>query len=139
MNNGYRAATKSVYYTAGYVNCQPPIPEGNNPCTNNYAADVARVVNAEPIGGIGRAYEYSRDASLLAFADLLFNAMWAKPTTCPANSTVCVPDGVYVDAFDDGQWYMAGTPPLAAAPKYFGQMWGYSSLSAWPAIRTGAQ
>jgi len=137
MNNGYRAATKSVYYTAGYVNCQPPIPEGNNPCTNNYAADVARVVNAEPIGGIGRAYEYSRDASLLAFADLLFNAMWAKPTTCPANSTVCVPDGVYVDAFDDGQWYMAGTPPLAAAPKYFGQMWGYPSSSAWPAYRLG--
>jgi hypothetical protein len=34
---------------------------------------------------------------------------------------------------------MAGKPPLAAAPKYFGQMWGWSQLSSWPAYRAGGQ
>ena len=138
MNTGYRAATKSVYYAAGYVNCQAPIPEGNNPCTNDYMdPDGARVISAEAIGGIARAYAYGKDASLKAFADLLFNAMWAKPTTCPANSTLCVPDGSYVNAFDDGGIDISGTPPLGSAPKWFGQMWGFPSLSAWPAYRLG--
>jgi hypothetical protein len=137
MSTGYRSTTKSVYYTAGYVNCQPPIPELNNGCTNNYDADGARVISAEAIGGIARAYAYSKDASLKAGADLLFNAMWAKPTTCPANSTLCVSDGSYVISYDDGQYYMAGTPPIGSAPKWFGQMAGFPSLSSWPAIRTG--
>jgi hypothetical protein len=137
LNSGYRSTTKSVYYTAGYVNCQPPIPELNNGCTNNYDADGARVISAEAIGGIARAYAYSKDASLKAGADLLFNAMWAKSTTCPANSTLCVSDGSYVISYDDGQWYMAGPPPIGSAPKWFGQMAGFPSLSSWPAIRTG--
>jgi hypothetical protein len=137
MNNGYRAATKSVYYAVGYVNCQPPIPEGNNPCTGDYDAADARDLNAEAIGGIARAYAYSKDASLKAFEDLLFNAMWAKPTTCPANSTLCVPDGSYVISFDDGQWFMTGAPPVGSAPKWFGQMAGFPALSAWPAYRLG--
>jgi hypothetical protein len=137
MSTGYRSTTKSVYYTAGYVNCQPPIPELNNGCTNNYDADGARVISAEAIGGIARAYAYSKDASLKAGADLLFNAMWAKSTTCPANSTLCVSDGSYVISYDDGQWYMAGPPPIGSAPKWFGQMAGFPSLSSWPAIRTG--
>jgi hypothetical protein len=83
------------------------------------------------------AYAYSKDPSLGAFIDVLYNAMWAKPTTCPAGSTVCVPDGIYMDQFDPGGTDISGTPPLGAAPKWFGQMWGVSSLSAWPAIRLG--
>jgi hypothetical protein len=95
------------------------------------------VISAEAIGGIARAYAYSGDATLKALADLLFNAMWAKPTTCPANSTLCVSDGSYVSAFDTGQVDVSGTPPTAAAPKWFGQMWGFPGLLAWPASRMG--
>jgi hypothetical protein len=134
---GYRAALKAVYYGVQYVNCQAPIPETNNPCTGGMDASGARVLSAEAIRGLMTAYAYNKDAGLKSLTDLLFNAMWAKPNTCPANSTLCVPDGVYVSAFDDGQWYVAGTPPLGAAPKYFGQMWGFSALSAWPAYRVG--
>ena len=134
---GYRAATKSIYYGVQYVNCQAPIPEGNNPCTAAMAADGARVLNAEAIRGLMTAYAYNKDEGLRSLTDVLFNGMWAKPGTCPVNSILCVSDGVYVDAFDDGQWYLAGTPPTGAAPKYFGQMWGFSELSSWPAIRLG--
>jgi len=32
---------------------------------------------------------------------------------------------------------ISGTPPGGAAPKWFGQMWGISSLASWPATRLG--
>jgi hypothetical protein len=140
MNRGYRSSTKSVYYMAGYVNCPlGSIPETGNWCTEDWDAWTARVISAEAVGGIARAYAYSKDASLKSFADLLYNAMWAKPATCPVGSAVCSPDGYYMLAFDNGQVDVSGTPPTAAAPKWFGQMWGYPGLSAWPAYRLGGQ
>ena len=64
--------------------------------------------------------------------------MWAKPGTCPSGSVVCVPDGTYVDAYDDNTgWYMTGTPPAGQSPKWFGDVWGFSGLAAWPAVRIG--
>ena len=135
---GYRASQKSVFYGVQYVNCQAPIQETpNSACTNGYSGSGARVINAEAIRGLMTAYAYSEDPSLGAVIDVLYNAMWAKPGTCPAGSTVCVPDGIYLDQFDGGGVDISGTPPGGAAPKWFGQMWGVSSLSAWPAIRLG--
>jgi hypothetical protein len=138
---GYWAAQKSVYYGAQYVNCQAPILDAAwNPCEGAtsspaFSGSGARVISAEPIRGLMAAYAYSKDASLGAFIDVLYNAMWAKPTTCAVGSTVCVSDGTYLDQFDPGGIDISGTPPTGAAPKWFGQMWGISSLSAWPAIR----
>jgi hypothetical protein len=83
------------------------------------------------------AYAYNQDPGLKSFADLLYNAMWAKPGTCPSGSVVCVPDGFYADSYDDTGWYMTGTPPVGQAPKWFGDVWGFSGLSAWPAVRVG--
>lgn len=134
---GYWPLMKSLYYGAQFVNCQEPIPEGNNPCTGDLDAADARVLNAESIRAVMAAYANNQDPGLKDFADLLFNAMWAKPNTCPTGSTICVADGTYVSAYDDGQSYMTGTPPTGKAPKYFGMAWGYSGLSAWPAIRIG--
>jgi hypothetical protein len=134
---GYRAATKSVYYGAQSVNCQAPIPEGNNPCTANFDAASARVLNAEALRALMPAYYHTKDESYKETADLLFNAMWAKPGTCPEGSTTCVPDGSYVKSYDDGDGYMTGRPPDGAAPKYFGMAWGFDLLSAWPAYRLG--
>jgi hypothetical protein len=134
---GYWPLKKAVYYGAQFVNCQAPIPEGNNPCTGDLDPAGARVLSAEAIRAVMTAYAYNKDPGLREFADLLYNAMWAKPSTCPAGSTVCVPDGAYVTAYDDNGWYMIGTPPTGQAPKWFGQVWGYSGLSAWPAVRVG--
>ena len=136
MTTGYRAAIKSVYYAAGYVNCQAPITEvgGNNPCTNNFGEDDGRVIGTEAIGGIARAYAYSGNSSLKTFVDTLYNGLWAKPGTCPGGSP-CVPDGYYGQSWDDGGWYMIGTPPVGKAPKWFGQMAGFPGLASWPAIR----
>jgi hypothetical protein len=84
------------------------------------------------------AYAYNKDPGLRGFADQLFNAMWAKPGTCPSGSVMCAPDGTYVDAYDDNTgWYMVGTPPAGQSPKWFGDIWGFSGLSAWPAARIG--
>jgi hypothetical protein len=135
---GYESSQKATYYGAQYVNCQAPIQEGPySPCTSGWTGSSARVINAEGIRGLMSAYAYSKDPSLRAFIDVLYNAMWAKPTTCPAGSTVCVPDGIYLDQFDPGGVDISGVPPSGAAPKWFGQMWGISSLSSWPATRLG--
>jgi hypothetical protein len=135
---GYESSQKAVYYGAQYVNCQAPIQEGPySPCTAGFTGDLARSISSEAIRGLMAAYPYSKDASLGAFIDVLYNAMWAKPGTCPAGSTVCVPDGIYMDQFDPGGTDISGTPPLGAAPKWFGQEWGISSLSSWPATRLG--
>jgi hypothetical protein len=136
---GFRAATNSVYYAAQFVNCQAPIPETPNPCVGAPdPADSARVLSAESIRAVMAAYAYNKDPGLKGFADQLYNAMWAKPGTCPSGSVVCVPDGTYVDAYDDNTgWYMTGTPPAGQSPKWFGDVWGFSGLAAWPAVRIG--
>jgi hypothetical protein len=134
---GYRAATKGMYYLAQFVNCQAPISESNVACTSGYSADQSRELGFETIRGIAAAYKYNKDASLEAFADTIFNAEWAKPATCPSGSTICVPDGTYVLDYDTGQSFMIGTPPIGEAPKWFGQGFGVSALSAWAADRIG--
>jgi hypothetical protein len=134
---GYWSRNSAVYYGVQYVNCQAPIPEGNNPCTGGLDADSARVLSAEVIRAVAAAYAYNQDETLKEFADLLYNAMWAKPGTCPAGSTVCVPNGSYLNAYDDGGGYMTGAPPGGQMPKWFGDVWGFSGLSAWPAVRLG--
>jgi len=128
---GYSPDLKAIWYAAGYVNCQPPInPAGNTPCTMDYAASTEREVNLETIGGITMAYEYNHNSALLAFAQTLYNAAWAKPGTCV--SSLCVSDGTYVNAWDS--FYISGAPPVSgAAPKYFGQAFGYSMWD-FPAV-----
>jgi len=137
---GYEASQKSVYYGAQFVNCQAPIQvTPYSPCTSGWTGSGARVINAEAIRGLMAAYAYNKDPGLKSVIDVLFNAMWAKPTTCPAGSTVCVPDGIYLSQFDDGGVDISGTPPGTLSQKWFGQMWGISSLSSWPATRLGGQ
>jgi hypothetical protein len=134
---GYRPPAKGMYYFAQFVNCQAPISESNVACTAGYSADQSRELGFETIRGIAAAYKYNGDASLEAFADTIFDAEWAKPATCPSGSAICVPDGTYVIDYDNGQAFMIGTPPLGQAPKWFGQAFGISALSAWPADRIG--
>jgi hypothetical protein len=134
---GYRAPMKGLYYFAQFVNCQAPISESNTGCTKGDAVQDMRVLGFETERGIAAAYKYNGDASLKTFVDTLYNAQWAKPGTCPSGSTICVPDGSYVNSYDDGGWYMTGTPPTGDTPKWFGQAFGVSALSAWPAYRIG--
>jgi hypothetical protein len=140
-NYGYRPATKGLYYYAGGIECQPPISESNGLCASYMAADTSRTLSPEGFRGVATAYAYNQDPTLKALADTMYNAMFAKPTTCPAGPTLCVPDGAYVDGMDDGQ-YMINVPPLAslgnATPwKYFGLFFGVTALSSWPGYRIG--
>jgi len=83
------------------------------------------------------AYDYSKDHNLLDFGDTLYNAMFAKPGTCPSGSAVCAPDGQYLSDFDNGSWYLTGTPWNNRWHKYFGMVFGIGAAAGWPAYRIG--
>ena len=138
---GYWPAAKGLYYFVGGVDCQAPIADTNTLCTGGNNAGQARTLSAEALRGLQAAYAYSQDPNLKAFNDTLYNAMWARPTTCPAGSAVCVPDGFYIDPMDDGQYMIAVTPFSSlgnATPwKWYGMFFGFSAQSAWPGYRVG--
>jgi hypothetical protein len=115
---------------SGTVNCVPPIQYLTVGCMSD--VESARVLNAEGMRGLITAYRYNNDPSLQAFIDTLYSAMWSKPGTGGPN-----PDGTYISAMDDTGFYMTGAPPIGAAPKYFGQFFGVTSLSNWPGARIG--
>jgi hypothetical protein len=140
-NYGYWPTAKGMYYTAGGPDCSYPISDSNTLCTAGYSADQARALSAEAMRGLDLAYAYSQDSSLKALTDTLYNAMFAKPGTCPSGSTMCVSDGTYLDPMDDGQ-YMMATPPLSSLGtgtpwKWFGLFFGVSAQSSWPGYRVG--
>ncbi len=133
-NNAYWPLRKGLYYGAQFANCQAPIADTNLACTAGNNASAARTLSSETMRGIGAAYAYSGDSSLQTFGDTLFSAMFSKPGTGGPN-----PDGYYVSDWDNTiGWYMAGTPPVGKAPKYFGMFFGFGDNSSWPAYRLGA-
>jgi len=141
-NNGYWPAGKGLYYDVGGVDCQPPISDSNTICTSGYAPDQSRSLSAEALRGLTAAYAYTQDPSLGAFIQTLYNAMWAAPTTCPSGSTLCVPDGAYLDPMNDGQYGIATPATLSALNggtpwKWFGMYFGYSGESSVPGILAG--
>ena len=136
----YNPSAKGLYYFAGSVDCPGgPLAGANVWCVWGGDAPAARVQSAEAIRGVMLAYAYNRDPALKAFADTLYNAMWARPTTCPSGSTLCVPDGIYLTGMDVGQYMISGGPPTNGATpwKWFGQFFGWSGLSSWPGNRVG--
>ena len=135
---GYWPATKGLYYFVDGVDCQPPIADSNGLCTSGNNAGQARTLSAEALRGLNAAYVYSQDSSLKTLSDTMYNAMWARPTTCPTGSTLCVPDGYYIDPMDDGQYMISGGPPSNVTPwKWFGMFFGFSAQSSWPGRRAG--
>ena len=129
---GYRAATKSSYYNAGYVNCQSPIPETVNACTAYTDPNTSRPFSSENIRPMITSWVKTGTALFKTVAVTLFNALWAKPGTCPSGSALCVPDGYYFAQFD-----CIDTPPVpdawgtnCTAPKWYGQQWGWPATTA---------
>jgi hypothetical protein len=135
---GLLPAAKGMYYFVGHVNCpvgnEGPycgIPDPANPSP-------FRILNAEAVrGAMFTWFHAGRQDSVRDFVDLMVNAAWAKPGTCPQGSTLCVSDGHYVDGYDDGQPWVTGTPPYGANPKWFGMSFGLNPTASWPAMRLG--
>ena len=133
---GYWPATKGMYYSAGFVNCTPPVSDSNAGCTGGSNAAQARVLNAEALRGVMTAYAFNKDPKLRSFGDTLYTAMWGRPGFSVADGTAS--DGQYISDYVDGYGYfMYGTPPTGQAHKYFGMGWGIGAGSAWPGYRLG--
>jgi hypothetical protein len=136
--DGFRPANKGMHYFAGSVDCMAPVPESSTWCTAKYNSTQARTLNAEALRSVMLAYEHSGDPDLLAFGDTIYNAMFGKPGTCPAGSSLCKPDGDYItDLNDVWGYYMSGKPPTGQAHKWFGMFYGIGAGAAWPAYRIG--
>jgi hypothetical protein len=138
---GYWPLMKGLYYFTGGIECQPPISDSNGFCTLGIPADQSRGLVPEALRGVAAAYDYNHDPTLKTLGDTLYNAMFAKPGTCPTGSTACVPDQTYIDPLDDGQ-YMMNTPAVgslgSATPwKWFGMFFGVSVEFSWPGYRVG--
>ncbi|MBZ5581203.1 MAG: hypothetical protein LAQ30_03175, partial [Acidobacteriia bacterium] len=132
---GYWPAAKGLYAAAQGINCQTPIADSNGSCTGGNTAEEARALNAAAVRGVATAYAWNQDSGLRDFADNLYNAMFAKPGTCPGGSGLCVPDGVYVTGMDFGGRMMTGAPP--EGNQWMGMFFGFNNLSSWPAYRGG--
>jgi hypothetical protein len=130
---GYWESAKGMFFGAGFVNCHNPAQDADVFCTGENGPGEARVLNAESLRSVMTAYAYSGDPALKTFGDKLYSAMFSKPGAGGPD-----PDGLYVDALNDGNgWYMTGVPPIGKAPKYFGMFFGFGALSGWPAYRAG--
>jgi hypothetical protein len=132
---GYWPLEKGLYNAAQGVNCQAPIDDSKTACTGGNSLEPARALNAGVLRGITAAYVSSQSTGLRAFANTLYNAMFAKPGTCPSGSLMCLSDGFYLSELDDGGSMMTGDPPQGN--QWFGTFFGFNDLSAWPAYEVG--
>jgi len=130
---------KGMWYYTGTVNC-PVGAEDPVTCGQPNPASPAgsRILDAEAVrGAMFTWFHTGQPAALKDFVDFLVNAMFAKPGTCPPGSSVCVPDGYYLNNYDNGQTFTSGPPPSNANPKWFGMPFGLNPIESWPAMRLG--
>ena len=137
-NLGYRTSIKGMQYIVGTVDCQPPLDDSMTWCSSGMTATQGRTLNAEALRSVMTAYLDSGDATYRSFADTIYNAMWAKPGTCPSGSALCVSDGDYLTDWNGGTgWYLTGNPWTNRWHKYFGMSFGIGAGADWPAVRFG--
>lgn len=137
-NYGYRSSIGGLQYVVNTVDCPVPINDSMTWCTAGFNQSQGRTLNAEALRAVTLAYRDTRSAAILAFADSIYNAMWAKPGTCPSGSVLCASDGYYLDDWDNWTgWYISGTPWNNLWHKYFGMSFGIGAGSDWPAVRIG--
>ena len=140
LNRAYRADTHGFNFGVDWVNCPVPVAAGNTNCSQASSIPNSLGWSAEGLIGFASTYAYNGDSSTKAAADAMYNQMWAKPGTCAAGSTICNATATagnnYMTQLDTGVdgFMLAGTP---AAPKWFGQYFGFGDYSAWPAVRLG--
>jgi len=122
-NDAYISAENGMAYWIGSSRCIAPLTGLTPGCTTDTTS--ARQLALEPIRGLTSVYQNHPDSSTKSFIDLLYSGEWNRS------------DPNHLSGYDDGGYYMSGTPPANQSSKAFGQAFGVSSLSNWPAIRLG--
>jgi hypothetical protein len=132
---GYWPARKGLYAYVQGINCHPPISDANTACTSDSGTPEARARNSEALKGLMPVYAARQDTALRDLGDILFNAMFARPDSCPSGSALCIPDAGYLSGLDQGGSMLTDLPP--DGNRWFGEFFGFNNLSAWPAARMG--
>ena len=128
MSVGYQASTRGMYYMARSPSC-------TGAAYTHSLCDGGQDFNFETNLAAARAFVRTRHSAYRDFSDLMFNDYWAKPGTCPVDSTLCLPSPVYGSAFDDNGYYMTAAGAGGRGSKWFGGAWGFSGLASIPALR----
>jgi hypothetical protein len=147
LTHAWQPATNGFNYGADFANCPYPVAQTNLTCSKADSVSRSLGFSAEAGGPLMSTYQYNRDPATKAAMDAMYNQMWAKPGTCPAGSTICNSSVTsscslppcYMTQFDpavDGGM-LNGYGTGIAAPKWFGQYFGFGDYSSWPAIRLG--
>jgi hypothetical protein len=137
--NSYNTVWKAPYYLAGFVNnCLTPFGDTNPNCTTSASltAPEARQDSGPLVGGLARGYLANPSAGLLAFGDLMANAIFSRPgfTTIPGQTT----DLLWANAYDYGYGgNLAGALPQGSNMKGYGMVWGHGHNPAWLGARLG--
>jgi hypothetical protein len=124
-------------YFAGFPVCGTAVTSGNLWCERAYTNLQSREMMGDAYRGLAAAYRQAPTTALKTVLDNWFAGMWAKPGT---NPLIASPDGQYDTSFDPTGCAGCGFFLTDGAPysqKFFGQHFGISNESGWPAIRLG--
>jgi hypothetical protein len=129
----WQSSSKSMYYWVGLAECTAPIPDNTPPCsvdpTNVNNVSGQRFYNGQSSAGLIAAFRYSRDATLGAFTDAVFSAMFSKPGTGGPS-----PDGNYITGLDDAGFYLSTV--VSQTNKAAGELLGGVGLQpSWSGVR----
>ena len=111
---------------------QFPIPSTDVACfPKGAAATQTRTLALEMMRAMTMDYQVTGDLAVHHAADRLMSYLFSKPDTGGPMA-----DGKYLSDYDDGGAFITGKPPLGTAPKWVGQLCGYTEgCSIWPAVR----
>jgi hypothetical protein len=137
MHYGLMPSYFGAAYFAGFPVCGTAVTSANLWCNKAYNNLQSREIMGDAYRGLTAAYRHAPTAALKTVLDNWFAGMWAKPGTNPLTAS---PDGQYDTSFDPTGCPGCGFYLTDGAPysqKFFGQHFGISNQSGWPAVRLG--
>ena len=125
-----------LYNGVYMVGCTPPIASSNVPCyPQGSTASAQRSLALELPRAFVNDYQTFHSATVRNAMNTYMSQMFCQTTVTSPNGG-CVSDGNYLNGFLAGSGlYVTGTPPNGMAPKWAGQLCGYTeACDSWAVI-----